>query len=103
MLLSHIPISESKAFIQIACLEQSEIAIYSASMEESATVFWACDRQEMTPPANLKKKPVTNRRLILSAENPCKHIILYLIYSDRLIYNLESLLNSGTREALLYS
>ena len=36
-----IPSSLVRVLIQIACLEQSEIAIYSASIEDKTMVFWA--------------------------------------------------------------
>ena len=45
----------NQGLIQIACCEQSEIAIYSASIEDKAMVFWAWDLHKIMPLANLKK------------------------------------------------
>ena len=59
--------SDSKVFNQLACLAQSDKAMYSASVEDSATVFCACDRHLKIPLANWKKLPVTDQRLIVSA------------------------------------
>jgi len=39
----------------MACQQQSEIAMYSASVEERATVFWARESHETDDLANLKK------------------------------------------------
>ena len=50
-----IPSSLIRVLIQIACLEQSEIAIYSASMKDKATVFWVWDLHNIMPLASLKK------------------------------------------------
>ena len=50
-----IPSSSIRVLIQITCLEQSEIAIYSASIEDKARVFWAWDLHKIMPLANLKK------------------------------------------------
>ena len=42
---------------------QSESAMYSASVEESAIVFCALDVHEIAPPASFRKNPVCDRRL----------------------------------------
>jgi len=39
----------------MACQQQSEIAMYSALVEERAIVFWAHESHETDDPANLKK------------------------------------------------
>ena len=50
-----IPSSLIRVLIQIACHEQSEITIYSASIEDKAMVFWAWDLHNIMPLANLGK------------------------------------------------
>jgi len=47
-------ISPKRLVIHIACQQQSEIVMYSASMEERAIVFWAYESYETGDPANLK-------------------------------------------------
>ena len=44
-----------RVLIQIACLEQSEIAIYLASIEDKATVFWVWNLHDIMLLASLKK------------------------------------------------
>ena len=44
-----------RVLIQIACCEQSEIAIYLASIEDKAMVFWAWDLHDIMPLASLEK------------------------------------------------
>src|SRR5277367_1549765 len=61
-----IPSSFKRDFIQTACRLQSDKAIYSASVLDKATVFCARDCHEKMAPAIIKKKPVCDRRLILS-------------------------------------
>ena len=45
------PSSEKRVRSQIPCLEASEMAMYSASVEERATVGCFLDAQQMLPPA----------------------------------------------------
>ena len=53
--LSGRPSSVMIVFIQLAWREQSDNAIYSASVEDSAIVFCARDCQLIIPLANLNK------------------------------------------------
>ena len=61
-----IPSSDKRVLIHLACLQQSHKAIYSASVDDKAMVFCAQDCQEIEAPANWKKQPVCDLRLILS-------------------------------------
>src|ERR1700735_410578 len=64
---SSYPNSPRIVCTQTTCLLQSDSAMYSASVDERAIVFWAQDVQEMGPPANLRKNPVWERQLLVSA------------------------------------
>ena len=55
-----IPSSCSRDVIHMACLTVSDKAIYSASVEDRAMVFWAHDCHVKMLLANLKKLPVIN-------------------------------------------
>ena len=65
--LMSIPNSCSRDVIHTACQPVSDKATYSASVEDRAIVFWAHDCHVKMPPANLKKLPVINQCLIVSA------------------------------------
>ena len=62
-----IPSSENTDFIQTAWQLQSESAIYPASVDDNATVFWLHDCQAIIPLASLKKYSVMDWRLMESA------------------------------------
>jgi hypothetical protein len=51
--VSLYPISLSKVRNHDACREQSLRAIYSASVDDNAIPFWACEVHDMAPSANL--------------------------------------------------
>ena len=65
-----IPSSHSRDVIHMASLAVSDKAICSASVEDRAMVFWACDFYAKIPLANLKKLPVIDWHLIVSAAQP---------------------------------
>ena len=67
MVLMSIPSSCSRDVTHMACQPVSDKAIYSASVEDRAMVFWARDCHVKMLPANLEKLPVINWHLIMSA------------------------------------
>ena len=75
--LMSIPNSHSRDVIHTACQPVSDKAIYSASVEDRAMVFWACDCHVKMLLANLKKLPVIDWHLIVSAAQ------LELVYAIR--------------------
>jgi hypothetical protein len=52
------PISINKLRIQAHCREQLLIDMYSASVDDRATIFWVWEVQVTTPSASFKKKPL---------------------------------------------
>lgn len=58
------PSSVRSERIHTTCQEQSDRAMYSASVDESVTVFCLRLNQEMGPWANLIKYPVIDRHMI---------------------------------------
>ena len=58
MAVKYILASLKRDLNQSACRQQSERAMYSASVEDSATVFCNREVQEIAPPASLKKNSV---------------------------------------------
>src|SRR6266436_5880168 len=72
--LNMMPSSPIRVCIQTTWRLQSESAIYSASVEESATVFCARDVQLMRPFASLTKYPVCDKRVVPSdAQSESQH------------------------------
>jgi len=60
------PSSPIRVCIQTTWRLQSESAMYSASVEDKATVFCAFVVHDTRPPANLMKKPEVDRRVFTS-------------------------------------
>src|SRR6201999_162747 len=64
--VSIIPISDNNDCSQVICRHVSDSAMYSASVDDNATVFCARDCQHIIVFASLIMYPVTERRLISS-------------------------------------
>lgn len=64
-----IPISASRYFIHIACQLVSDKTIYSASVDDKATVFCAWDCHVKILVANLKKLPVMEQHICTTELN----------------------------------
>ena len=59
----------SSKIVHLACLAQAVSAMYSASVDESATVHCLRVVQETQAPVKMKQKPVVERRVSVSEAN----------------------------------